>query len=510
LGEEKNDLKRLLQEDVTEISSCGLPLYTLQVQIDESLKTLREKLDARRSQIDEFLLERDQLCEELDEEKRELKDDPLPSEDEMRDFRIYLDALNEEKFTRLDDISNIRKDIKNLLQHLEIHLLEEYDDNLINGRCLQPTNENISKLRMLHDQFSQQFEEMTAQIAAKRKKIDSLWNYLTIPENHRNKFAKYTELTQTTYSILSQELERCEQIKRENIKIFIEKVREQLLVTWDKCLKSEQERARFTAFHSNAFTEDLLALHEMELEELTIFYEENHDVFKLLKERQDLLDRMEILEQKANDPNRYNNRGGGLLKEEKERKTINANLPKVEAKLLELVEKYNDSHRHPFTVFGESVQAIIDREWEKRKQDKITKSGKKLMATPARTPGRSTTLRTPAALSALKTSTTKNMTGVRKQLQLPSSSTSKMSATSSTVSSAASIHTSTGKRRLGTPANANPSTKRALVNAFKSPAPRIQTPRNVGGKILASNRSPLMPHNFGANLKIVSYFLLIF
>jgi hypothetical protein len=89
---------------------------------------------------------------------------------------------------------------------------------------------------------------------------------------------------------LSQELEQG------SIKISIEKVREQLLETWDKCLKSEQERAIFTALHSNVFTKDLLALHEMELEELTIFYEENHEVFKLLKERQDLLDRKEISE----------------------------------------------------------------------------------------------------------------------------------------------------------------------------------------------------------------------
>jgi protein regulator of cytokinesis 1 len=101
LGEEKDDLKRLLQEDETEISSCGLPLYTLQVQIDENLIPLREKIDARRSQIKEFLLERDQLYEELDENKRELKDDPWPSEEELRDFRFYLDALIEEKLARL-------------------------------------------------------------------------------------------------------------------------------------------------------------------------------------------------------------------------------------------------------------------------------------------------------------------------------------------------------------------------------------------------------------------------
>jgi hypothetical protein len=61
---------------------------------------------------------------------RELKDDPLPlsSEDEMIDFRLYLDALSDEKFRRMEDISNIRKNIKLLLKYLDIQMLDEYDD----------------------------------------------------------------------------------------------------------------------------------------------------------------------------------------------------------------------------------------------------------------------------------------------------------------------------------------------------------------------------------------------
>lgn len=46
---------------------------------------------------------------------------------------------------------------------------------------------------------------------------------------------------------------------------------------------------------------------------------------------------MIAIEAKATEPGRFNNRGGQLLKEEKERKTIATKLPKIETRLSELV-----------------------------------------------------------------------------------------------------------------------------------------------------------------------------
>lgn len=39
-----------------------VPLHTLQMNIDESLKELREKLQARREEIDSLLSEQKELC----------------------------------------------------------------------------------------------------------------------------------------------------------------------------------------------------------------------------------------------------------------------------------------------------------------------------------------------------------------------------------------------------------------------------------------------------------------
>lgn len=58
---EKQDLKRLLKEDANEVTK-DVPLHTLQMNIDESLKELREKLKARHEEIAMLLSDQEELC----------------------------------------------------------------------------------------------------------------------------------------------------------------------------------------------------------------------------------------------------------------------------------------------------------------------------------------------------------------------------------------------------------------------------------------------------------------
>lgn len=61
LNREKLDLKRLLKEDVDDVST-SIPLHTLQMNIDDSLKDLREKLQTRHKEITALLKEQDVIC----------------------------------------------------------------------------------------------------------------------------------------------------------------------------------------------------------------------------------------------------------------------------------------------------------------------------------------------------------------------------------------------------------------------------------------------------------------
>lgn len=74
---------------------------------------------------------------------------------------------------------------------------------------------------------------------------------------------------------MASELNRCQMEKRRHIKRFVDHIRQQIILFWDKTCKSETERNRFNNFTSDCYTEDLLKLHEIELDELKSFYESN-------------------------------------------------------------------------------------------------------------------------------------------------------------------------------------------------------------------------------------------
>lgn len=69
------------------------------------------------------------------------------------------------------------------------------------------------------------------------------------------------------------------------------------------------------------------------MERLRKFYDDNKTIFELLEQRENFIMKIKELLQHANNPDRYHNRGGQLLMEEKERKMIQKKLPKIEAEL---------------------------------------------------------------------------------------------------------------------------------------------------------------------------------
>ena len=78
------------------------------------------------------------------------------------------------------------------------------------------------------------------------------------------------------------------------------------------------------------FDDDALSAHESELDRMRGFYADNAAVFKLVSKREKLWKQWLDFESKAGDPSRlFNDRGGKLQKELKQRNTVSKELPKV-------------------------------------------------------------------------------------------------------------------------------------------------------------------------------------
>lgn len=105
-------------------------------------------------------------------------------------------------------------------------------------------------------------------------------------------------------------------------------------------------------------------------------------IFELFIARNQWWDKKRALDAKQNDPNRYNNRGGQLLKEEKERKQTDIEIPKIEKKIKTLAEEFHRKNNQAFLINGVCIIQLMEKDWEAKE---MLKSARKAIATPGKT-----------------------------------------------------------------------------------------------------------------------------
>ncbi|XP_034110932.1 protein regulator of cytokinesis 1-like [Drosophila albomicans] len=496
---EASEINRLMHRNV-DIGERpeDMPLIVWEQKLDKSIEHLREELQARRNEICELLLQQEELCEELGEQPLPLLADPLPKPQEMCAFAEHLERLRAEKTRRMEELFKLRSEIKADMKVLQLLPLTAADERLLSqaNQCLTP--KMLEKLRVMRAEMAAQVVELHERIDDMREKVEVLWERLQeTDEVTMQRVRKATKYSQITYDVLSAELQRCQKLRRQNLKTFIEQLRLEISKWWDLTLKSEQERKRFSNYYNDWYNEDLLELHELELDDLKSFYNDNKEIFELFASRAEIWTRMVALEAKANEPNRFNNRGGQLLKEERERKAISSKLPKIEQQISDLVQAYELRTRSPFLVHGENILEHMANEWVRLRQAKEQQSSaRKQQVTstkmlPPPTPG-AVASRTPLGhknMSALSAST--------QSLRKTPSNWKLASITNSASKTTGNLH----KRKLANgDANSKqetPTAKRSLMGALNTVHHRASPAlRKPSQRILAAQqkttKSPLM------------------
>ncbi|KAH8419695.1 hypothetical protein KR009_001114, partial [Drosophila setifemur] len=472
LRSEAGDLTRLLHTTV-DIGQRpdDMPLVLWQLKLDKSIEHLREELAQRRTEICELLLQQEQLCEELGELPLPLLADPLPTPDEMEVFRERLEQLRFKREQRREELNQLRHSIKRDMKLLGCLPQTDAEDRLLNQSDHILTIETFELLRHMQKEFAEQVKELRERIDDMREKIRVLWERLQETDEYAMRRVRdSTEYTQRTYDVLREELLRCQALRRQNLKTFIEQLRLEIKEWWDLTLKSQQERKRFSNYYNDWYNEDLLELHELELDDLKTFYNKNKGIFDLYESRAELWTRMVALEAKASEPNRFNNRGGQLLKEEKERKAITSKLPKIEQQITELVQAYEAQENAPFLVHGENILGRMAEDWERHRQAKQQNSARK--KTPAAGTASASRIMPPPAAGSLAPRTPRTL---RNMSSLSSSTMSLRKTPSQQYLRPLNITKSTGNlhKRLNPSGSVQagsrtPTAKRSLMNSLNS------------------------------------------
>jgi len=147
--------------------------------------------------------------------------------------------------------------------------------------------------------------------------------------------------------------------------IFVEDARHTLQQLWGKLFFSEDEMLNFSPAQTNVYTDALLQAHEMEIHRLEIIYEECKPVLTLINKHRELMEDKEQLALLVQDSSRLMSRGPRdptrLLREEKMRKRIAKELPRVDIELRKALESWEEENGEPFLVRGEPYLGALMR-----------------------------------------------------------------------------------------------------------------------------------------------------
>ncbi|PFH56691.1 hypothetical protein XA68_16136 [Ophiocordyceps unilateralis] len=318
----------------------------------------------------------------------------------------YVDRLDAE-FTRVyDEYTRRIASVQTLADHIiqlwaELGIPQAQQDGAIvkyyrdAPEQLGLHDEDLSRLQAKRDRLAEEKKNRERRLRELRAAVETLWEKLGVDEAETRAFLSQNRgCGVRQINEFEDELARLDELKGQNLHLFVEDARVQLQDLWDALYLSEDEMLEFTPAFSDVYSDALLEAHEREVARLEALREQRAPLLALVDRHKALLRDRDELAASSQDASRLmmrgsNNKGerrdpGKLLREEKTRKRVAKELPKATAEVRRALAKWEDEYGRPFLVFGERYLDEVEADEAKR---------------PASTTGRS---KTPAASSRPK------------------------------------------------------------------------------------------------------------
>ncbi|KAJ5159685.1 uncharacterized protein N7482_006689 [Penicillium canariense] len=220
---------------------------------------------------------------------------------------------------------------------------------------------DLANLMGKRDKLVEEKKGRERKIKELRVNVESLWERFGVEEGDRKAFLSANRgCGLRTINEFEEELARLNELKRQNLHLFVEDARCRLQELWDSLYFSEEEMLDFTPAFSDVCSDALLEAHEAEISRLETLKEQRAPTLEMIEKHRSLLSDRQALSASSQDASRLMGRGKGekrdpgkLLREEKMRKRIAKELPKVEADLRKELEHWEDEFGRPFLVHGD-------------------------------------------------------------------------------------------------------------------------------------------------------------
>ncbi|XP_076590066.1 protein regulator of cytokinesis 1-like isoform X1 [Chaetodon auriga] len=387
---EEEDLKKRLMNS---IKSCLMELNTLcselqlppfeeeegctMLQMEKNTRTrllaMKEHKKQRMQELKDLIGKDRELCDIMCTTPFCIDQDSIPSLQQLDTYRTYLNDLTKEKERRHDEFVSIKRDIIVCMDDLEQQAETTFEVDVMcedeEAFCL--SDDNIAAVKALLVQLKDRKAENEARCSAYRTKIQELWERLQIPQEERELLSEdMVKSKKKNIEALRAEVQRLEMLKMQSMKSVIEAIRAEIALLWESCFYSQEQQQAFAPYHADDFTEELLNLHEAEVSILKKYYEDHRELFEGVTKWHENWTLYLELDKKANDPSRFNNRGGNLLKEEKQRTDLQKSLPKLEKSLKAQIDVWEEEHGKEFQVNGQKFLEYVQQQWENHHNEK--------------------------------------------------------------------------------------------------------------------------------------------
>ncbi|KAH8673831.1 microtubule associated protein-domain-containing protein [Xylariales sp. PMI_506] len=231
--------------------------------------------------------------------------------------------------------------------------------------------EDIARLRGKRDKLSEEKKAREKRLRDLKVAVETLWDKLNVEESERKAFLNSNRgCGIRQINEFGDELARLNELKRQNMHLFVEDARYKLQELWDALYFSEDEMLDFTPAFSDVYSDALLEAHEREVARLEALKEQRAPTLALVEKHRSLIHERDELQASSQDASRLMMRGqkgekrdpGKLLREEKMRKRIAKELPKVAVELCKMLEQWEDEYGRPFLVHGERYLDLLEDE----------------------------------------------------------------------------------------------------------------------------------------------------
>uniref|UniRef100_A0AAY4CPW6 Protein regulator of cytokinesis 1 n=1 Tax=Denticeps clupeoides TaxID=299321 RepID=A0AAY4CPW6_9TELE len=388
----------------------GLTILQMEKDIRTSLKVMIKQKSQRVQELKTLRKQDEDLSDVLCSSLYTFDMTSVPTLEELEAYRNHLSVLSKEKDHRHAEFVALKKQIICCMEDLEQMPDTSFERDVVcedeDAFCLSA--ENITALKTLLNRLESRKTENEALCSTYRSRIQDLWERLQVPQEDREILTEHmTTSKKRNMNALQAEVQHLEELKIKNIRNVVEAVRTEMTLYWNMCFYNPDQREAFTPYCSDDFTEELLSLHEEEILRLKKQYEDHKELYKGVTNWQDNWTLFQELEKKATDPSRFNNRGGNLLKEEKQRADLQKSLPKLEKSLKSQIDLWEEEQGCEFLVHGQKFLQFVQEQWaqyntekEREKLERQMKKSKQteedmLYGTSLRTPSKRRLCATP-------------------------------------------------------------------------------------------------------------------